>query len=548
MNLLGINIIMKKTLFLFLFIFSIALYAESKDSIMTRLDKVMSKKELYVEEKERRILGLKQFLGRRDLSSFQLYDTYQKLYLEYKKFKTDSAVFYVLKNRTVAMEIGKPELYYETEFQLAWLYSTKGLYIEAKNILDKIRKEEIPTSLLPEYYRTYNAFYSHYALSNKEEKYYRLSSNYRDSLLLVLDPNSLEYQIEYAAKELYDLNREKATQLLKDLLDKTTDDDPNRAMIAYFLGYTYKEQNDLEQQRKYFSISAISDITNSLKDNASFQNLALTYYELGDIDKAYRFIQSAIEDAIYCNVRYRTIESSEFYPIINSTYLKKENIQKEKFKTYLILISVLSVALLLGMLFIYKQMKKLSLIRKQLYNTNLELVKLNQDLQETNGSLEEANLVKEEYIARFFDQCSEYIDKLENYRKDLNAKAKNNQLDELLKMIKSRTLIETELEELFHNFDSVFLNIYPTFIEEFNTLLVPNEQISPKQGELLNTELRIFALIRLGITDSVKIANFLRYSLRTVYNYRTRVRNKAAGSRDEFEEIVKKIGTLKLNK
>ncbi|MFT4222093.1 DUF6377 domain-containing protein [Dysgonomonas sp.] len=539
---------MKNALFFLMLTFYVTSFAASKDSIIARLDEVMSKKGLYVDEKEQRILRLKQFLTRQDLSSMQLYDIYQQLYFEYKKFKTDSAVHYILKNREVAMAIGDPELQYDTELQLAWLYSTKGLYIEAKNILDKIRKDKIPSTLIPEYYRAYNAFYSHYALSNREEKFYRLSGYYRDSLLLVLDPKSLEYQIEYATKELYDLKKEKATELFKDLLDKTTDDDPNRALIAYFLGYTYKEQNNLELQKKYFSISAISDITNCIKDNASFQNLALAYYELGDIDRAYRFIQSAIDDAIFCNVRYRTIENSEFYPLINSTYSKKENIQKEKLKTYLILISVLSLALLFGMIFIYKQMKKLSLIRKQLYNTNLELVKLNRDLQNTNSNLEEANLVKEEYIARFFDQCSEYIDKLENYRKNLNAKAKNNQLDEILAIIKSRTLIETELEELFHNFDSVFLNIYPTFIEEFNTLLMPNEQIYPKQGELLNTELRIFALIRLGITDSVKIANFLRYSLRTVYNYRTKVRNKAAGSRDEFEEIVKKIGMFRLNK
>ena len=191
------------------------------------------------------------------------------------------------------------------------------------------------------------------------------------------------------------------------------------------------------------------------------------------------------------------------------------------------------------------QMKRLSVIRKQLYRTNQELKKLNQDLQDSNNSLEEANHVKEEYIARFFDQCSEYIEKLENYRKSLNAKAKNNQLDDLFKMIKSTTLVETELEELYQNFDSIFLNIYPSFIQEFNALLLPEEQIVPKAGELLNTELRIFALIRLGITDSIKIANFLRYSLRTVYNYRTKVRNKAAGSREEFEEIVKKIGAFR---
>lgn len=540
---------MRKTLLtVFLFCFCLVSFAEPKDSINTRLDDVMSKKEFYVNEKEQRIEGLKQFLSLNNLSSEQLYDTHQKIYQEYKKFKTDSAVHYVLRNRTIALDIGKIELQYETELQLAWLYSTKGMYIEAKNILDKIEKDKLPKELIPEYYRTQNAFYSHYALSNKEEKYYRKSGYYRDSLLLVIDPASLEYQIEYATKELFDKKQEKATKLFKELLDRTADDNPNRAIIAYFLGYTYKEQGNLEQQKKYFSISAISDITNCIKDNASFQNLALTYYELGDIEKAYRFIQSGIEDAIFCNVRYRTIESSEFYPVINSTYLKKEKIQNEKLKIYLALISVLSLSLLLGMIFIYKQMKKLSVIRKQLRTTNSKLVNLNLDLQNTNNNLEEANLVKEEYIARFFDQCSEYVDKLENYRKDLNAKAKSNQMDELITMIKSRTLIETELEELFRNFDSVFLNIYPTFIEDFNTLLMPDEQIHPKAGEMLNTELRIFALIRLGITDSVKIASFLRYSLRTVYNYRTRVRNKAAGSRDEFEEIVKKIGTIKLDK
>lgn len=539
---------MKNVLFVCFLSFYVASFAESRDSIMIRLDEVMSKKGVYVNEKEQRILGLKQLLTLHNLSSTQLYDTYRKLYLEYEKFKTDSAVYYVLKNRDIAVEIGNLKLQYETDLQLACLYSTKGMYIEAKDILDKVQKEKIPADLIPEYYRTYNAFYSHYALSNKEEKYYRESGYYRDSLLQVLNPKSLEYQIEYATKVLFGQKKEEATILFKELLDKTTDDNPNRALIAYFLGYTYKEQKNIELQKKYFSISAICDITNCIKDNASFQNLALTYYEEGDIEKAYRFIQSAIEDAIFCNVRYRTIESSEFYPVINSTYLKKEKIQKEQFKTYLVLISVLSLALLLGMVFIYKQMKKLSLIRKQLHNTNLELVKLNEDLQDTNNNLEEANLVKEEYIARFFDQCSEYIDKIENYRKSLNTKAKSNQFDELLAMIKSRTLIETELEELFRNFDSVFLNIYPSFIEDFNTLLMPDEQIHTKPGELLNTELRIFALIRLGITDSVKIANFLRYSLRTVYNYRTRVRNKAAGSRDEFEEAVKKIGTIQLLK
>ncbi len=167
----------------------------------------------------------------------------------------------------------------------------------------------------------------------------------------------------------------------------------------------------------------------------------------------------------------------------------------------------------------------------------------NKQLNEKNAQLSEANLIKEEYIAHFFDLCSAYISKLENYRKALNKKANDRQLEELFRMLKSTTLVENELEELYSNFDTIFINLYPTFVAEFNALLIDEERVTPKPGEVLNTELRIFALIRLGITDSVKIAAFLRYSLSTIYNYRTKARNKAAVSRDEFEKMVMRIGS-----
>ena len=194
-------------------------------------------------------------------------------------------------------------------------------------------------------------------------------------------------------------------------------------------------------------------------------------------------------------------------------------------------------------------MQRLSKIRKELYRSNLKLTELNRNMAETNTQLtdlniqlSESNLIKEEYIAQFFDICSSYIYKLEDFKKTLNNKAKNKQLEELYKILKSNDLVDKEFEELYINFDKIFLNLYPNFISEFNKLLIDEEQVIPKANELLNTELRIFALIRLGITDSVKIASFLRYSLSTIYNYRTKTRNKAAVSRDDFEAMVMKIG------
>ena len=196
-------------------------------------------------------------------------------------------------------------------------------------------------------------------------------------------------------------------------------------------------------------------------------------------------------------------------------------------------------------------MKRLAKIRKELYQTNIKLKELNTDLQISNSrilginlELSNANKIKETYIGHFLDLCSTYISKLERYQNTLNKKAVEKKLDELYRMLKSSEMIDNELKELFENFDNIFLHLYPNFVEEFNSLLIQEERFELKQNELLNTELRIFALIRLGITDSSKIASFLHYSANTIYNYRTRVRNKAAVPREEFESLVSQIGTI----
>ena len=176
------------------------------------------------------------------------------------------------------------------------------------------------------------------------------------------------------------------------------------------------------------------------------------------------------------------------------------------------------------------------------FGRNHELFRINKELKETNETLSESNIIKEEYIGRYMDQCSEYIDKLDNYRRSLNKLAGTGKTEEMMHLIKSNQLIEDELKDFYHNFDITFLQLFPDFVEEFSKLLADDEGFQLRQGQLMTTELRVFALIRLGITDSVKISHFLRCSLSTVYNYRTKMRNKALGNRDEFEEKVMRIG------
>jgi len=186
--------------------------------------------------------------------------------------------------------------------------------------------------------------------------------------------------------------------------------------------------------------------------------------------------------------------------------------------------------------------QNLSFANDQLSILNTELSKINSEIKDTNRTLSESNLIKEEYIGRYMDQCSEYIDKLDNYHRSLNKTASSGKVEDLFQAIKSKQFIEDELKEFYTNFDITFLQLFPGFVEEFKKLLIDDEYLQLKHGQLLNTELRIYALIRLGISDSVKISHFLRCSLSTIYNYRTKIRNKAVGQRDEFEEKIMLIG------
>lgn len=525
----------------------------STGDILKQLNEAIKNKQQYVKIKEERILNFKK-LKSDNLTKEQQYNYNKTLYFEYQKLNSDSAIQYVKKNLKIAAELQDQELFNMAQLQLVTLYSSSGKYRESEALLKGINKKNLSVSLLPSYYIAYREFFEHYAANSDNREYRKQIGKYRDSLLSILKPSSLEYQINSIQQDIFAHKKYKnpKRQLLV-LLAAIKEESPQYAMITYLLGKIAEATHQLEDRKKYYALSATSDIKNANKDNASLQELALVFYEIGDVDMAYKLTQSAIEDALYCNVQFRTLLMSEVYSIINTVYLEREAQRKSELQIYLLCISLLSLFLLAAIIYVYMQMKKVSRIRTELYETSQKLAELNKDITETNSQLQESNLqlsesnlVKEEYIAHFFSLCSTYINKLENYRIILNKKATAKQFDEIYKILKSTTLVDNELEELYKNFDIIFLNLYPTFVKDFNALLISEEQIVLKQNELLNTELRIFALIRLGITDSVKIAAFLRYSLSTIYNYRTRARNKAAVSRNDFEEMVMKIGSMVL--
>lgn len=539
------------------------------DSLLTVLDKTLADRNTYIKEKELRISSLKESLDKPSVFPEQKYSIHARLYEEYTKYIYDSAFHYIDKNLKICRELYNGEWATDTKMNLSYLLSTIGLGKESLDNLSTIDRTTLLQYQKARYYQSYQQAYNCLADFASDTKYapeyYRKSSFYRDSAIMFMDTLSHEYQKEKINRMVSEGKREKAKKFILNYMQRFKSGSREYAVLANSVASIYGGDGDIENRKKYLILSALSDIRGAIRENSSLRELAILLYENGEIDKAYEYMKHSMEDANFYNARLRSIQISRIQPIIDRAYQVKNDRQRQSLKIYLLFISILSVFLLGAIIYIYRQIKKLSKARKELHEANIMLKELNQHLSEANeqqkelnsnlknangrlGDLNrelwEANHVKEEYIGHFLDLCSTYIDKLEDYRKMVNRKVSSGQIEDLFKLTKSSHTIDAELKEFYMNFDTTFLNLYPTFVQEFNALLSEGEQFTLKKGELLNTELRIFALIRLGITDSSKIANFLRYSAQTIYNYRTKVKNKAAGSRDEFEENVMKIGSF----
>lgn len=544
--------LLKKGFLLLLVALSVAsgaLCANNDLKLLTdSLRRMIDEKPAYVHKKEARINRIKSKL-KGTLTPEQEYKINIQLYNEYKKFVVDSAIRYIDRNIKLARKMDKSYLKYESSLQLSLLYSMCGRYRDAELILENIKTSELPHELLPVYYETYSRFWEYYSISATNNRYGKQRAAYQDSLLALIDHNSFDYKLSRA---YYYGGRDsiKAKEIIHELLETEEVGSPNYAMITHSCAGMYRYMKQPDEVKKYYMLSAIADIQNATRETASLQALALIQYEERNLADAFKFTQSAIDDVVSSGIHFRAMEIYKFYSIINSAYQAEQAKSKSNLVTFLISTSIILFFLILLVVCIYVQMRKILRIKRALAQSNEKLLRLNdklntmnKQLNDTNYQLCEISNVKEQYIAEFFDVCFSYISKMEKYQNVLYKYAINRYYDELIKKLKSSTLIDEELSALYARFDKVFLGLYPTFVSDFNALLKEGEQIILKPDALLNRELRIYALLRLGITDSGKIANFLRCSTSTVYNYRTKMRNKAAVDRDEFENEIMKISS-----
>ncbi|MDD4516868.1 DUF6377 domain-containing protein [Massilibacteroides sp.] len=518
------------------------------NTLLKNLDDAIESRSIYLQERENRINEIKKQIQITSVDDETLYNVYGDLFEEYKAFQMDSALSIANARIAVAERIGEQNKNLIASMNLAEVLIGTGMYKEAFDILDSHSGATQAIEVLTYRYHLYHSLYvlmTNYSLAEKQKKEYKhLVIQYKDSILSVLTDQDIGYHMVRTTRLLSENRTDEALQVALDCMESFGNNEHAIAMAAYTLYEVYHQMGNREEEKKYLAISALGDIKGAVKEYISLRALAVMLYEDGDISRAYDYTKCAMEDAIFCNARLRALEISQMLPIINDSYDAKIVKEKRRLTFLLSIISVLFLFLIGAVLYIYKQLKALSAARKRLKQINLDLETVNSDLNKLNRELSESNLVKEEYIGYVFSICSNYIDKLEDFRKKTNRKLKIGQIDELLQMTNSSSLVSDELKEFHRSFDTIFLKLYPKFIEDFNSLLIPEEVIIPKEGDLLTPELRIFALVRLGISDSVKIADFLHYSTQTVYNYRLKVRNKSRIPKDDFSVAINQIGRI----
>ena len=516
-----------------------ALPSQAKDASYQRsleeLDKVIGEKTRYQAEREQTISQLKLFLSNSPdaVSSYELCGELFKIYLH---FQADSALYYLKRKTDYWEQMNRKDLNPDLVINWAEVMGLMGMYNEALQELRKLKADELNEETKRYYYHTFRTCYGWLADYTAEKqakaKYRLLTDCYRDSILITSLPG-INRSLAQAEKALLSSKPDEAIAIVTKLLSEPMEMQ-QKAYINFTLASAYEEKGEVDMQIFYLAQTAITDLKIAVREYASLQKLARLMYEKGDLERAYRYLSCSMADAVACNARLRFLEVTEFYPIIDRAY--SEKVMQEKKMGWILFLSVSLLALLLIILaiYLYHGMKKLSLTRRNLSVANKELKVVNETLEQTGK-------IKEVYIARYLDRCVSYLDKLEQYRRSLEKLAMASRMDDLFKAIRSEQFLRDERKAFYCEFDKSFLELFPNFINDFNELLVEEGKVYPKPGELLNTELRIFALIRLGVTDANRIAHFLGYSLATVYNYRSKIRNRAKGDKEGFEQEVMEL-------
>lgn len=543
-------------------------FDEPTQSLLCTLDDViMNHKMQYREQRLKQINQLK--AQARSATGYNKYNLYKEIFDLYSHFQTDSAQVYICKMRQLPAYKTDVVMQATLHIAQAEIMAVSALYAEALNELDKVPRSLINAEhieLRLYYYRIKRTIYgwmcTYYTKASEQHKLWEEKTmNYRDSLLSFETIKNLNRNIVLADKYNALGQPQKAINMLKPYAAQASEATPH-PYVCFTLAQAYLLKGNRAKGVYYLTLTAIADLHNATCEYQALPMLAQILFDNGDVERAYSYLLCSMEDASYCKAGLRSIEASNIFPIIDKQYKQREKEQRQRDHVLMYALVALSFVLIGVVLYLRKQMQKLREMRHQQTRNNAELAAANQRMHEANEKLQAAlqevkntneelqntysqlrmtDKVKEEYIARYLNRCRMYLDQLAEFRSSTLRLIKNRHFEEVANQLKRDLNAKVEQTQFYADFDAAFLTLFPDFVSSFNALLQPEHQLTVKKNGLLNTELRIYALIRLGIHDTTRIAHFLDYSTATVYNYRSKIRNKAICPPEEFEELVGKL-------
>ena len=516
-----------------------------------RLDSLIAAQPQIVAAKEARLAQLKSDLGKETTAPGR-YAALKRLYEEYSAYQYDSAYAYVNQCIRLAQSMGDESLLNESRLNLAHILSTACLMDKAQQTLNQIDTTRLSPGQLVVYHRTltdlliYQAEYMQ-GTQYAEEYVQQLVRVRRAAIAINVPHDNINYQITQAECFSDDNQPQRAIELLSKLMDNYRSGERMYSIITSTMSFYYSQLGDKEHQMEYLIKSAESDLEGCIRENTSLRAIADRLFDEGDIDRAYRYMRVAVDDANFYGTRLRNIQASGIVPKILSAYQTKQEQGNRKMMWLLGVISLIALLLVVGVIAIYQLLKRYRRLNEQKKAINEQLRQVNgqlhdtvEQLHESNALLQEREKLKEEYIARFLALSSRFIDRGEEQRKALYRLYRDRKTEELARELKSTHSGNENAQLFYENFDNAFLNIFPNFVDEVNKLLQEGGKIEVKQGKRLTTESRVLALIRIGITDNQSIANILRASLTTIYTYRSKLKARAL-DKGSFETQVKGI-------
>lgn len=510
------------------------------DDVISRQEEIESAKDSYIELIKGRYSEA--------MSPDEKYTILDELYNEYYNYNIDSAIFYARTKLDIAFDAAEQDLVDDAILDIADRYVMSGMYLAAHDIISEISADRLDVLLVPRYYHIWHSLYT--GLEDgcddqvQKTEYRKLKQQYREQLFSLLGKDDISRL--YVMADIY-VDEGRADELLDTLNAKFNEDIPihDKAVLSYIYANISDSYGHDDDATLYFAKSAIFDLMTPVHEYKSLYELASKLYDAGDIKRAYRYISRSINDAITANALINIQSINRSLPIISRSYHSQMLHNRRQLSVLSGILGIMAVLLIGAVIVTLREQRKARRAEKRTSEINEELKAINRKMEEYILLLKESNNIKEIYIGRYIDLCSEYIGRMERYRSMLNRTARTEGFEAVRNALKSSEFIDKELNEFYEQFDATFLQLFPDFIKDLNALLQPDKRIELKTRDgIMTTELRIFALIRLGITDSVKIAEFLRRSVSTVYNYRVKMRNAAFNSREDFEKQIMGIGKL----